>query len=173
MAYTCRTPKQEECRQHDSRLPTPPPSPLVSAPLLNPAASNTLLFFRSLAQRPRSILMGHSMGCITAATAAVDPSLPADQTTLILVAPALRRPSKKKNGHSALNAEAGPTEESALRGGSGRPAGNVTQKGAGIVLGALIGAPVRVVRAVRDTGAWIFNWGLLPLFYPVEILALR
>ncbi|CAM9632359.1 unnamed protein product, partial [Hapterophycus canaliculatus] len=41
----------------------------------------------------RCVLMGHSMGCITAATAAIDPSLSPEQTTLVLVAPALSLPS--------------------------------------------------------------------------------
>lgn len=127
--------------------------------------------------------MGHSMGCITAATAALDSSLPPQQTTLVLVAPALSLPSKKTT-RSVSEADAGaPTNgweygqgsgnKFLQRGSGGGGSGGVQRGIAGRVAREVVGAPVRALRAVRDTVVWVFNWCFLPLFYPIEILGLR
>ncbi|CAN0486681.1 unnamed protein product [Laminaria digitata] len=135
--------------------------------------------------------MGHSMGCITAATVSLDPSLPPEQTTLVVVSPALFLPSKKqmKKSKSARSAAApgvvppggAPLEvppeapqaplESRARRGRGR--GRGTGRGGRGLAEAVVGAPASAVRAVRDVGAWVFNWCLLPALYPFEILGLR
>lgn len=139
---------------------------------------------------PGYVLMGHSMGCITAATAALDPSLPPDKTTLILVAPALAPPSNSGNpvsleagadgepaGMPATNTAASEgADEVAARGGGDSA---VTSAGARLrrrargVVGTIVGAPVSGLRGIRAAATWVFNWCMLPLLIPVEILALR
>lgn len=155
---------------------------------------------RQQRRRRRCILMGHSMGCITAATAALDPSLPPRHTALVLVAPALslhssskkltaeqqRASARRKAAAAAAAAAAVPqasSEDGFLRGGGGgrRGAGSSsTSSGSGIeggggggVVGAMVGAPVSAANAVLHAGVWLFNWCLLPMIYPLEILGLR
>lgn len=158
--------------------------------------------------RRRCILMGHSMGCITAATAAIDPSLPADQTTLVLVAPALSLPSSLRKataeqrrasgrrmaraaeaggpgGPAALSEPLVGSDDNVLRGGSGggssrragarRSAGSSRRifGGVGGVVRAVVGAPVSAAETVLHAAVWVFNWCLLPMIYPLEILGLR
>ncbi|CAM9804811.1 unnamed protein product [Ascophyllum nodosum] len=132
------------------------------------------------------ILMGHSMGCITAATTSLDPSLPPSQTTLILVSPALSAPStkEKKRAVPLLEEVVRPsifapgvevsTNEGVYRGDGGGAAG-VTRARGGVrgFVRALVSAPISLVRGVRDTMVWTFNWCLLSLFYPVAVLGLR
>ena len=165
----------------------------------------------STAAPGRCILMGHSMGCITAATAALDPSLPPQHTTLVLVAPALTLGSSSKKltaeqqraaarrkaaatetaagaaagvpgvggGAEAAAAAAPPasSEDGFLRGGGRRGAGSSATSrrgfGASGVVGAVVGAPVSAANTVLQVGVWLFNWCLLPMLYPLEILGLR
>lgn len=156
--------------------------------------------------------MGHSMGCITAATAALDPSLPPQHTTLVLVAPALSLGSSSKkltaeqqraaarrkatataataagtaggvsgvDGSAEAVAAASPqanSEDVFLRGGGRRGAGSSASSrrgfGASGVVGAVVGAPVSAANTVLHAGVWLFNWCLLPMLYPLEILGLR
>lgn len=140
--------------------------------------------------------MGHSMGCITAATTALDPSLPPHHTTLVLVAPALslprkitaeqRRASARREAAAAAAAnapvansstESAPAEAAAacsedelLRGGGGRRGAGSSARGG---VGAVVGAPASAAQAVLHAGVWLFNWCLLPMIYPLEILGLR
>lgn len=145
------------------------------------------------AGRQRCILMGHSMGCITAATAALDPSLSPQHTTLVLVAPALPTPSSKKltaeqQRASARKAAAAAAASAAtgggkgsgdelLRGGGRRGAGSSRSDrgglGLGSVVGTVAGAPVKAANTLLHAGVWVFNWCLLPMLYPLEILGLR
>eukprot|EP00903_Cladosiphon_okamuranus_P007579 g7352.t1 len=160
----------------------------------------------STAAPPRCILMGHSMGCITAATAAIDPSLAPQQTTLVLVAPALSLGSTSKKltaeqqraaarrkaaaaaaavGVPAVDGSAGAaaapkasSEDGFLRGGGRSGTGSSSARsgrgfGASGVVGAVVGAPVSAANAVLHAGVWVFNWCLLPMIYPLEILGLR
>lgn len=173
------------------------------------------------ANQRRCILMGHSMGCITASTAALDPSLLPQHTTLVLVAPALSLPAslKKKTAEqqrasarreaamatagaaaaadaadaaggsskgeaaaaAASAAQAGSDDE-LLRGGGGGGSGGVgascsprrnRRGGTGGVMEAVVGAPASAANAVLHAGVWVFNWCLLPMLYPLEILGLR
>lgn len=153
----------------------------------------------------RFILMGHSMGCITAATAALDPSLSPQHTTLVLVAPALSLPAsfKEKTAEqqrasarrqaamaaaddadgaeraaAAAAAAAAGLDDELLRGGvAGAGATHSPSRsrraGTGGVVRAVVGAPASAANAVLDAGVWVFNWCLLPVIYPLEILALR
>ncbi|CAN0325699.1 unnamed protein product [Ectocarpus sp. 12 AP-2014] len=142
--------------------------------------------------------MGHSMGCITAATTALDPSLPPHLTTLVLVAPALplprkitaeqRRASARREAAAAAAAaanapvangstESAPAEAAAacsedelLRGGGSRTGAGSSARGG---VGAVVGAPASAAQAVLHAGVWLFNWCLLPMIYPLEILGLR
>lgn len=137
------------------------------------------------------ILMGHSMGCITAATVALDPTLPAKDTTLVLVAAALRPPPARDSGQEGTDGGAmaaeGPSsanagefeasveagEEVAFRGGGAGGSGVRIGGGRRGVVGTLAGVPASGLRAIGSAAAWVFNWCLLPLVYPVEVLALR
>lgn len=160
----------------------------------------------STATRRRCILMGHSMGCITAATAALDPSLPPQHTTLVLVAPALslgssskkltaeqqRAFARRKAGAAAAAVAAGvpvvdggaeeavpqaSSEDGFLRGGGRTGAGSSTSSRRGFasggVVGAVVGASVSAANTVLHAGVWVFNWCLLPMFYPLEVVGLR
>lgn len=156
----------------------------------------------STATRRRCILMGHSMGCITAATAALDPSLSPQHTTLVLVAPALslgssskkltaeqqRAAARRKAGAAAVRvpvegggaqqeAPRASSEDGILRGGGRRGAGSSESRRRGVgpsgVVGAVVGAPVRAASTVLHVGFWLFNRCLLPMIYPLEILGLR
>lgn len=151
----------------------------------------------STASQGRCVLMGHSMGCITAATTALDPSLPPHHTTLVLVAPALspprkitaeqRRASERREAAAAAAAADSPvargstesapaapaaacSEDDLLRGGGGRRGANSSARGG---VGAVVGAPASAAQAVLHAGVWLFNWCLLPMIYPLEILGLR
>ncbi len=146
----------------------------------------------STSTRPqRCILMGHSMGCITAATAALDPSLPPQHTTLVLVAPALSSPSSKKMTAEQRRASARRAATSAagggvggagsgdglLRGGGRRGTGSSRGEARGIGLGGVLGTVggtlVKAPASLLHAGVWFFNWCLLPMLYPLEILGLR
>ncbi|CAM9245509.1 unnamed protein product [Scytosiphon promiscuus] len=121
------------------------------------------------APQRRYILMGHSMGCITASTAAIDPSLSAKETTLVLVAPALSLPSSLKKATAERRrasdrlaaretATGGPadvsearvdSDDGVLRGGRGGGSGGSRRAGgASPASGRIIGTGGDVVRAV-------------------------
>lgn len=112
------------------------------------------------------------MGCITAATAALDPALPPEDTTLVLVAPAVASPSEPARAAGAADGGAGNLSEAAVRGG-GKGGVLKNRRRVGRVVGAVVGAPLSTAKAIGEAAAWVFNWFVLPLFYPLEILGLR
>lgn len=123
-------------------------------------------------------MMGHSMGCITAATASLDPALPPEDTTLVLVAPALTpasEPARRRFsvGAAYVGTGSGNLSEAGVRGGSEGGVLDNRRRVVGRVIGAVVGAPLRAAKAVGGVAAWLFNWFVLPLFYPLEILGLR
>eukprot|EP00752_Nemacystus_decipiens_P003163 g2927.t1 len=95
----------------------------------------------STANPRRCVLMGHSMGCITAATAALDPLLPPQHTTLVLVAPALSLGSNSKK----LTAEQ-------RRAAARRKAAATAAVTAGGVLGVDGGAEAAAPQASSENG---------------------
>lgn len=116
--------------------------------------------------------MGHSMGCITAATAALDPALPPEDTTLVLVAPAVAPPSERARSAGVADGGTKNFGEAAVRGG-GEGGALDSRRRVGRVVGAVVGAPLSTAKALGEAAAWVFNWLLLPVFYPLEILGLR
>lgn len=138
--------------------------------------------------------MGHSMGCITAATVSLDSTLPPRDTMVVLIAPALTSPSRtgdggggggssSRNGAEEAESEVSTNkdefdgaegEEIAFRGGGGA-GGAVSKAGRGLrgAARAVVGVPANGLRAVGSAAKWVFNWCFLPLFYPIEVLALR
>lgn len=69
------------------------------------------------------------------------------------------------------------SEDGFLRGGGRRVASSSASSrrgfGASGVVGAVVGAPVSAANTVLHAGVWLFNWCLLPMLYPLEILGLR
>ncbi|CAM9373652.1 unnamed protein product [Discosporangium mesarthrocarpum] len=135
--------------------------------------------------------MAHSMGCITSVMAALDPSLKPLSTTLVLVAPALppapgARPKARggnpwgRGGTSGVGSTTqGSRDPSSgsrgLMGGAPR-----MREGMGMVGGILkatVGVPGKTMRgllgAAEGVVKWVFDWMVLPLFYPVELVGLR
>lgn len=113
------------------------------------------------------------MGCITAATAALGSDLAPEETTLVLVAPALPPPqqrNKRKNsrivGQSATMVADEEERLVAHRARDRRSLGTA-------LLNALLWVPTKLFKAVGSIVTWLFNWCVLPLFYPAEVLALR
>lgn len=118
------------------------------------------------------------MGCITAVTASLDPSLPPEQTTLVMVSPALSVPSKKTNNNKS--GRPGPKEAGVSMDGGVCRTGGRFNTGVSRVLGGLRGLAgalavplTSIARFVRGAMMWTFNWCLLPLLYPLEVLLLR
>lgn len=130
--------------------------------------------------------MGHSMGCVTAAMAALDPSLPPKDTSLILVAPALAAPRNKKADAGGAEKQGlgvvansrkgvGEVEEAELRGGGQTGGGVLSNLGQSLAPVAKVPLKglVKGLGSIGKAAAWLFNWCILPLAYPIEIVLLR
>lgn len=144
-----------------------------------PPFHDTFVFSIEWVQSPHYILMGHSMGTISAAMAALDPALPPQQTTLVLVATAITpagdswtcTSSDDENGTDLHVTDARETEGPNFQGGSSL--GSRMRDIWGRIFGSVIGVPLSGVRAIGRAAAWVFNWGILPLAYPLQIVMLR